>query len=130
MNDGTRQPVAAGPLDLSLRRQRGDEILIEVVAQGAVRVNMAFVDRDYGDCVLVYVDLNSKRAVLDCFVESHERGPRVYLSADENTLHLDETQPRDAATCIEFREFPRWRVFCVSGPSRYTMALALVAPEA
>jgi hypothetical protein len=103
---------------------------MRVTAQGAVRVNAATVVRDYGDCVLAHVDLHSKRAVLDCVGSSDEEGPCIYLTADEHTLHLDDSKPLDAATVVEFHELIGWRVFCADGPGRYTVAVTLLAPDA
>ena len=117
------------PQPTRVKLQRGDEVPMRVNHQGAVRVNSATVVRDYGDCLLVYVDLHSKRAVLESSGSGNHIGPSIYLSADEYTLHLDENQPKEAFTCIEFHELTGWRVFCVSGPGRYTIALTLLAPD-
>ena len=122
--------AVAGQLEREVRHQRGDELPMRVTVQGAVRVNSATVERDYGDCLLVHVDLHSKRAVLECTGGSDEEGPCIYLGADENTLHLDDSQPREASTVVEFHELRGWRVFCADGPGRYTVSLALLAPDA
>jgi hypothetical protein len=123
-------PAGGGQVERSVRHQRGDELPMLVTVQGAVRVNAATVVRDYGDCVLVHVDLHSKRAVLDCVGGSDDGGPCIYLVADEHTLHLNNSQPRDAATVVEFHELRGWRVFCADGPGRYTVAVTLLAPDA
>jgi hypothetical protein len=115
---------------LRLNHQRGDALPLRLTAQGAVRVNAAMVVRDYGDCVLAHVDLDSKRAVLDCTSSGDGEGPRLYLSADEHTLNVDENQPRDAATVVEFCELRGWHVFCAEGPGRYTLTVTLLAPDA
>lgn len=101
-----------------------------VTTQGAVRVNSATVERDYGDCLLVHVDLHSKYAELSAILTGDEEGPSVFLSAGAETLHLDDTQPRGQDTTIEFHNHEGWRVFASSGPWRYTLALVLVAPDA
>jgi hypothetical protein len=119
--------LAEIPSQPRVKLQRGDEMPMRITEQGAVRVNSATVVRDYGDCLLVYVDLHSKRAVLESTGSGDHIGPCVYLSADEHTLHLDENHPMDALTCIEFYELTGWRVFCVSDPGRYTIALTLLA---
>lgn len=127
----TEKTQAVGaPLQTPVRRQRGEDVPMLVTAQGAVRVNAATVERDYGDCLLVCVDLHSKRAVLDCTLSGDDEGPSVYLSADEHTMHLDATAPCIAATVLEFYTYKGWRVFCAGGPSRYTLALTLLAPDA
>lgn len=101
---------------------------MRVTLQGAVEVNFAVVKRDYGDCLLAYVDLHSKHAILDCVGSSDVDGPILYLVADENTQNIDEKKPRDSVTVIEFHEHKRWRVFCAN-ISRYTISITLVAPE-
>jgi hypothetical protein len=70
------------------------------------------------------------RAVLDCTSSGDGEGPRLYLSADEHTLNVDENQPRDAATVVEFCELRGWHVFCAEGPGRYTLTVTLLAPDA
>ena len=126
----TTLPAVAGQLETPVRRQRGDAVPMLVTTQGAVRVNGATVERDYGDCLLVNVDLHSKYAELFAILTGDDEGPSVFLSAGERTLHLDETQPRGQDTTIEFHEHKGWRVFASSGPGRYTLALVLVAPDA
>lgn len=126
----TTLPAVAGQLETPVRRQRGDAVPMLVTTQGAVRVNGATVERDYGDCLLVNVDLHSKYAELFAVLTGDDEGPSVFLSAGERTLHLDETQPRGQDTTIEFYEHKGWRVFASSGPGRYTLALVLVAPDA
>jgi hypothetical protein len=111
-----------------MTKNRGDIVEMRVLVQGAIRVNCACVERDYGDCLLLYVDLHSKYAKVDCVGSSDESGPVVYISADENTIHLDDSKPRNLATEIEFHELKGWRVFGTDGPGRYTLAVTLVAP--
>jgi hypothetical protein len=114
-----------------VRRQRGDAVPMLVTTQGAVRVNCATVERDYGDCLLVHVDLHSKRAEKSAILMSgDDDGPSVFLSAGPETLHLDETKPRGRDTIIQFPEHKGWSVFASSGPGRYTLALVLLAPDA
>lgn len=117
-------------LQRGVRRLRGDMVPMVVTTQGAVRVNCATVERDYGDCLLLNVDLHSKYAEMSATMSGDGQGPSVFLSADERTLHLDETQPRGQDTTIEFPEHKGWRVFASSGPGRYTLTLVLVAPDA
>jgi hypothetical protein len=105
-------------------------IPMRVVVQGAVLVNGAVIVRDYGDCLLVAVDLRTKYAEYACDSFGTVEGPQVYLFASPYTLKLDENQPRDAMTAIEFHEHPGWRVYAKYGPNRYTLKLVLLAPEA
>jgi hypothetical protein len=127
--DADHGPAVAGQVEPT-RRQRGDVVPMRVTTQGAVRVNVATVERDYGDCLLVHVDLHSKYAEMTSAMSGDDEGPSVFLSAAEDTLHLDETQPRGQDTTIEFHEHIGWRVFASSGPGRYTLALVLLAPDA
>lgn len=126
----TTPPAVAGQLETPVRRQRGDAVPMLVTTQGAVRVSCATVERDYGDCLLLHVDLHSKYAEMTATMSGDEEGPSVFLSATADTLHLDETQPHGQDTTIEFHEHKGWRVFAACGPGRYTLALVLVAPDA
>lgn len=104
------------------------ETQIRVADQGAVRVNAAHIYRSAEGIVCIYLDMHSKRVVMDCTSSSDDDPPRIYLSADENTLHLDKTQPRNKLTEVEFVDFVGWRVFA-SDSARYTIAVCLVAPD-
>lgn len=110
------------------RKQRGDLVQMKVTP-GAVRVNCAIVERDYGDCMLVNVDLHSKYAEMSAVWRSDDDCPIVVLSATASTRHLDDAHPRTQDTEIEFCEHKGWRVFAYSGPGRYTLSLTLVAPD-
>jgi hypothetical protein len=103
---------------------------MRVVAQGAVLVAGAEIVRNYGDCLLVAVDLGTKYAEYACDSFGAEEAPQVYLFASPYTIKLCENQPRDAMTCIEFHEHPGWRVYAKDGPQRHTLKLVLLAPEA
>lgn len=106
------------------------EMPMLVTTQGAVQVRDATVMRDYGDCLLVHVELHSKYAEMTSHTSSDEEGPSVFLSATEDTLYLDKKQPRGQDTTIEFHKHKGWRVFASSGPNNYTLALVLVSPDA
>jgi len=113
-----------------VRYKHGATLPMRITTQGAVMVGGASVWRDYGDCLLVYVDLHSKRAKLSCTIGGDDdSGPGVCLEADDNTLDLDESKPVDSETMIEFPELKGWSVFAADGPARYTLALTLLAPE-
>ena len=104
------------------------ETTIRVAEQGAVRANAAHIYRRSYRIACVYLDLHSKWAVMDCTSSSDDGPPSIFLSADENTLHLDETHPRDKWTEVEFVDFVGWRVFA-SDSARYTVSVCLVAPD-
>lgn len=120
---------AQGPVDVEVRGEP-QEVAIRVTQQGAVRVNAAHLYRLAEGIAAVYVDLHSKRAELACTGSGDNEPPDVTLLANDETLHLDETQPRDSPTTFEFPEYVGWRVFAADGPRRYTMAICLVAPDA
>ena len=105
------------------------EVAIRVTEQGAVRVNAAHLHRAGNGIAAVYVDLHSKRAGLAWTGNGHDEAPSVTLEANEHTLHLDETKPRESTTTFEFPEYVGWRVFATDGPGRYTLAVCLIAPE-
>ena len=124
-----KQPSATGHAEPVAGRKRGDTVPVRV-DPGAVRVYGAFVERDYGDCLLVRVDLYSHHAILEEMPTGDEEGPSIALSADMHTLRLDETQPRGVDTVIEFYEHKGWRVFASSWSDCETLALVLVSPDA
>lgn len=93
---------------------------IEIKAQGAPRINAALVHARGETCALLSVDLHSKY----CQVLSWG-GESVFVGASERSLHLDESQPREAPTEIAFPEFAGWRVWCAD-LGRYTLSLALI----
>jgi len=122
-------PDVEGSGERHVMRQRGDMVPMLVVVQGAVLTNYATVARDYGDCLLLHVDLLSKYTVVD-YVRSDSDGvPIVYLTTTERTFNLDETKPMDMQTVIAFPEQKGWRVFAAT-VERYALALVLLAPEA
>lgn len=102
---------------------------MRVVTQGAVRVGSATVARDYGDCLLVYVDMISKHAQVEYTNWGADEGPSVSLVADAATLNVYDQVMREKATCIEFQTLKGWQVFSATGPDRYTMTLTLIAPD-
>lgn len=104
-------------------------INLRVVRQGAVRVSEAHVHRSGPGIVCIYVDLHSKRAEKLMVTYGADGPPSLYLVAGPQTLHLDESVPRDLETVVEFPDYVGWEVFSCSDPARYTVALTLVAPE-
>lgn len=111
-------------------RGEPQEVAIRVTLQGAVRMNAAHLHKAGDGIAAVYVDLHSKRSELACTGSGDDEPPSVTLWANDDTLHLDETQPKDAPTTFEFPDYIGWRVFAADGPGRYTLAICLVAPEA
>lgn len=121
-------PIAQGPIDVLVGGEP-QEVAIRITEQGCVRVNAAHIHRTGNGIVAVYVDLHSKRAML-CYTGSgDDEPPSITLKADENTLHLDESKPRESMTTFDFPEYPGWRVFAADVPGRYTLAVCLVAPD-
>lgn len=106
------------------------EVPYRISTQGAVLVDAAFLARDYGDCLLIHVELQSKYAHLLATGGGNGHGPELFLSAGPETLHVAEGVDRDTVTVVEFHEHTNWDVFIASDPGRYTMAVVIVAPEA
>ena len=103
------------------------QVRIEV-KQGRVVVNSAHVYAESDSIVCIYVDLASKRASL--FGVSDVDGiTELIFEADENTLHVDTSQPENSFTCVTFPDYKDWFVFSVDGPNRYTLSLVMVAPK-
>jgi hypothetical protein len=109
----------------------GDIIPLRVITQGAVRTNAACIVRAYEDCVLLAVDLHSKRAVLSmcCGACHDEDWPELWFAADENTLHLHESIPRNVETRVAIEAFRGWHIFGASEVGKYTMTLTLIKPD-
>ena len=122
-------PIAQGPVDVNVRGEP-QEVAIRVTLQGSVRVNAAHLHKAGDGIAAVYVDLHSKRAELACTGSGDDEPPSITLWANDDTLHLDESQPKDSPTTFDFPEYLGWRVFAADGPGRYTLAVCLVAPEA
>lgn len=97
------------------------------IAPGIIRVNNAVVERDYGDCILLCVDLRSKYAELQCISSFNSGFPCVFLSANRDTLYIDDN--KDQATVIEFTGLTGWTIWSVSGPYRYSVYVTLIAPD-
>src|SRR3990170_4797740 len=115
--------------ETALKRQPElKEVALRITEQGAVRVNAAHLHRASEGIAAVYVDLHSKRAALVCTGGGDGEVPSVTLEADEHTLHVDETKPRESLTTIEFADYVDWRVFAAD-TGRYTLAVCLIAPE-
>lgn len=102
---------------------------IHIAQQGAIRVNAAQLYKERDEVVCIYVDLHSKRAEFIGSREGDDTAPSVYLGANEETLYLDESFPRESWTEIRFSDYIGWRIFATEGPSRYTLAVCLVAPD-
>ena len=103
---------------------------MEIVEQGAIRVNTYWVFRRSEDICCVELDLHSKYA--DAPIQTHTRVgdgpslPGLILTAGEQTLYTDPEYPKDSCTIIEFTEFEGWEIFSCSGPGRYTVCLVFV----
>lgn len=104
------------------------EIVMTVFYQGAVIVNDATIVRDYGDCLLVSVDLKSMFVRVGCTGGGgNASGPSVGLYAYEDTMRLDESKDHDEQTIIEFPEYVGWNVFSYYS-SGDTLDITLLAP--
>ena len=111
-----------------MKKLKGDLVPI-VITQGAIRVSEAIVERDYGDCLLVIVNLHSKYAIFHTESYGKDHGPIIYLGASINSLNLDENFDIDHMTSIEFNDLKGWRVFSISEPCRYSLMITLIKDE-
>lgn len=103
---------------------------MKIIKQGAVRVNDYTIVYQNDDVVCLELDLHSKYADTPGFGLQIDNDnidyPVLYLVANENTLHVDETYPRKSSTDILFDEFPDFDFFCIDGPYRYTVRFVLI----
>lgn len=101
-------------------------VLVRVVIQGAPIVNDGYIHARGDSVVAIYIDMRSKRCRVGA-TGGGDDGPKIEIEADGDgaSLHLDESQPRDAVTWIALPEFIGWQVFCAE-LSRYTLAVCLV----
>jgi hypothetical protein len=105
-------------------------IMMTVFHQGAVIVNDATILRDYGDCLLVSVDLKSTYAKVEGVGYGGNLSvPSVHFTTTEYTIKLNESKDREVHTIIEFPECVGWRVFSY-WLSKNNLALTLVSPTA
>jgi len=87
---------------------------------GIVGVNYGIVHRDSELVKALLVDLSTKYAEVS--MTSYERGPVVYLEADENALHKTGDK---GLTAIDFVDFPDWRIFCCQ-VSKYVLTVCII----
>lgn len=108
-------------------KKRGDEVVIQILKHGRVRVNCATIDRDCGDMVVIFVDLHSKRAKSG---GSYDIAgvPGIDFYSDENTLHVDELAHSNYTTIL-FPEYIGWNVYTLENPAKYTAKVVLAKNE-
>lgn len=102
-----------------------DLIKIEVPDPGAMLVNMAYAIAKGKRVIAIAVDLHSKRGNVGGYWGSGDNGPGVEIYPSKESLHLDETKPRDSRTTIYFPEFKGWDVWAAE-ISKYTLAVCLI----
>lgn len=95
------------------------------IDHGEIIVNSVFIIKDYGDCLLVEIDLLSKYAEASMTVVDHEGNLSVVFSPTEDTLHIDETK-KEKDTWVNFEMDNGWSFFSVGQPQRYTCRVVLV----
>lgn len=96
---------------------------MKVTTQGAPVPNQAY-EYFRGRWVrLVEIDMQSKYCEVMA-TGGGPNGPSVFLIAGTDSLHLDETKPRDAYTAIEFPEYKGWDIWTAE-ISRYSLRLVL-----
>lgn len=99
---------------------------MQISLQGCVRVSHAYMHAEADGIACIYVDLHSKRAMEPMLSCGPDQYPELYFTANEETMGLDGTKPRDSMTVVQFPEYLGWDIFACDGPRRYTVALTLV----
>lgn len=97
---------------------------VTIHRQGAPRVGIAAVHARGENCVLISLDMQSKRCVISSSTVI-DGAPGLYIFAGKDSLHLDPGRPREACTEVSFPEFAGWRVWCGDG-GRYSIGIALI----
>ena len=102
-----------------------DVVRCDVLTQGAIVINHAYVYQGSSVVFAIAVDMKTKRAdVLSTGCD--ENGyPTIALEANEDSCNLKEDVEREAPTEICFPQFKDWAVWSVN-VSKYTMAVCLV----
>jgi hypothetical protein len=102
-----------------------DVVRCDVLTQGAIQINHAYVYQGSSVVFAIAVDMRTKRAdVLSTGCD--ENGyPTVALTANEGSCHLKKGVEREAPTEICFPQFKDWAIWSVD-VSRYTIAVCLV----
>lgn len=96
---------------------------IQILEQGAPRVNHAVVIAEHDDIVLIHLDLGSKRCGVDRHIGPGDF-PTIAVEVTEESLRLDETKGI-ADTIVEFPEFDKWQIHMLQVIGKYTIGLCL-----
>jgi len=102
-----------------------DDLKIEIIEQGAVRVNAGWTRKRYADIALIEIDLHSKYARYEGICD----GPSLILGADADTMHRHPNFDMLTDTIIRLPEYEGWAVYAVEGPRRYTMKVVLMKDQ-
>lgn len=120
-NSSTKAEITTSSLPIG----NTDVVRCNVLTQGAIQINHAYVYQGSSVVFAIAVDMRTKRA--DVFSTGcNENGyPTIALEANEGSCHLKKGVKRDAPTEICFPQFKDWSVWSVN-VSRYTIAVCLV----
>ena len=94
---------------------------LNIVRQGAPKVNAACIVRKSKDIVCISLDMHSKYCVLD----GHFSGdhPGLLIGYDKNSMHLGK---KKGSTDVEFLDFDAsWSIFSIDS-ARYTFNITLL----
>jgi hypothetical protein len=92
--------------------------------RGAPKINAAYDAVRYKDVVVLDIDLASKYCEV-LATGSGTDGLDIFIQATDESLHLDETKPRDAWTKLSFPEFKGWEIACYT-LSKYTLTVCFL----
>jgi hypothetical protein len=120
-NSSTKAETAASSLPVD----PFDVVHCNVLTQGAIQINHAYVYQGSSVVSAIAVDMKTKRADV-LYSGCDENGfPTIALEANEDSCHLKEDVEREAPTEICFSQFKGWCVWSVN-VSKYTMTVCLV----
>lgn len=99
---------------------------IRIDQQGAPMLNgHTAIHRSGKGIVALDIGMRSKHCIVGGTIGGDNDPPGVIIEAIEESLHLNESVPRDAMTVVSFPDYPNWRIWCAEC-SRYTLAVCLV----
>lgn len=100
-----------------------------VTNQGAPRIsdrdNISII-KQCDEMVILAIDCSSKRHNVDAM--NGDDVPTLYVSCNEETLHWDESYPRESFTVVELPDFPGWEVWSCYA-ARYSIYVTLYIPN-
>lgn len=108
------------------------EVEIKIGQQGRVIIgsaslhafSAAFLFKESDDIHLIELDLHSKYANIDAIIGG-DGEPGISLSADGNTLHVDQSRAPGLSTVVYFPQYKGWSIYSASA-ARYSVSICMV----